>query len=137
MQLYETDFRAWALEQARRLRSGESVDVEHVSEELEGLGRSEQQQLVNRLAALIAHWLKWEYQTENRSRNWLGTIHEQQKRIKRLLARNPSLTSVVGESIEESYEIAVTFASVDTGIIEDDFPAGCPYTLEQLLSEPC
>jgi len=37
--------------------------------------------------------------------------------------------------ISEAHDIAVTFASVDTNIIEEDFPAECPYTLEELMAD--
>ena len=50
--LYETDFYAWTQEQARKLRAGEGVDAANIAEELETLGRSEEQQLTNRLAVL-------------------------------------------------------------------------------------
>ena len=40
---YETDFYAWAMNNARLLRRGEltELDVEHIAEELEALGASE------------------------------------------------------------------------------------------------
>ena len=38
---YEADFYQWSLEQARLLRSGEwkAVDVEHLAEEIEDMGK--------------------------------------------------------------------------------------------------
>ena len=56
--LYDTDFHAWTLEQARRLRDGEPVDAENIAEELETLGRSEEQELTNRLAVLLRDGLR-------------------------------------------------------------------------------
>jgi hypothetical protein len=48
MQLYEEDLAAWAREQARQLRAGwfDLLDIEHLAEEIEDVGRSEQR----------AHW---------------------------------------------------------------------------------
>jgi hypothetical protein len=132
--LYHTDYYAWALEQARKLRQGEPVDAGNIAGELEDLGRSQRQQLVNRLAVLIAHLLKWEHQPALRSRSWTGTIREQQKRIQRLLEDMPSLQMALRASIAEAYSIAVTFASTDPGIVEEDFPVECPYSLDDLLS---
>jgi hypothetical protein len=134
--LYEKDFHKWAWEQARRLRAGEDIDRENVAEELEDLGKSQQQQLENRLAVLLAHLLKWEYQPDKRSRSWEGTIKEQRKRIEKHLHKNPSLKAELAETISSAYDIAVTFASVETGIIEEDFPMPCPYSIEQILIEP-
>ena len=58
--LYDTEFYAWTYEQARRLRTGEPVDAEQIAEELETLGRSEEQQLTNGLAVLLQHALQFE-----------------------------------------------------------------------------
>jgi hypothetical protein len=133
--LYQTDYHAWAFEQARKLRQGEPIEVENIAEELEDLGRSQRQQLVNRLAVLIAHVLKWEHQPSLRSKGWVGTIREQQKRIERLLDTMPSLQPWLPESIADAYSIAVTFASAETGLVEEDFPVECPYRVDALLTQ--
>jgi hypothetical protein len=131
--LYDTDFHAWAWEQARKLRAGEPIDTENVAEELETLGRSEQQQLESRLAVLLAHMLKSEFQPEKRTASWTGTIKEQRRRVNRLLAKMPSLQATLQEAITEGYVTAIILASTETGIVEDDFPSECPYTVEQIL----
>ena len=80
--------------------------------------------------------LKWEFQPERREqhgRSWQAAISEQRKRIQRLLTDMPSLQPVLNESLNDAYDIAVTFASVETGIIEQDFPRRCPYTVEEVL----
>jgi Domain of unknown function DUF29 len=132
--LYQTDYHAWVLEQARKLRQGEPIEAGNIAEELEDLGRSQRQQLVNRLAVLIAHVLKWEYQPSLRSKSRVGIIREQQKRVQRLLEDMPSLHSCLPESIADAYSIAVTFAGTETGLVEEDFPAECLYSIEDLLT---
>ncbi len=54
---YEHDAIAWANEQARLLRCGQlaALDIEHLAEEIEAVGKSEQRERVNRLAD--AEWL--------------------------------------------------------------------------------
>lgn len=131
--LYETDYHAWALEQAQRLRAGEPIDAANIAEELEGLSGNQEDQLVNRLAVLLMHLLKWEFQPKRRSRSWTATIKEQRRRVARLLKKMPSLQATLDENIADAYTTAVTFASVETGIIEEDFPSECPYTVEQIL----
>lgn len=131
--LYESDFYAWTFEQARKLRQGEPVDAANIAEELESLGRLQQQQLVNRLAVLIQHLLKCEHQPEKRTPSWNATIKEQRRRIHRLLRDNPSLQPKLQAAIDDAYATAVTFAAVETGILEDDFPRTCPYTAEEIL----
>jgi hypothetical protein len=133
MSSYESDFHAWALDQARRMRTGEPLDAENVAEELESLGRNWEEELVNRLAVLVMHMLKCEFQPERHSRSWDLTVKEQRRRIHRILNKMPSLGEKLAESIADAYPSAVTFASAETGIIEEDFPLECPYTLEQIL----
>ena len=55
--LYEADIVAWANEQARLLRAGrlDQLDVAHIAEEIEDVGKSEQRELANRIAVLLAH----------------------------------------------------------------------------------
>ncbi len=132
---YSTDFYGWATETAEKIRSGRlgEVNLEQVAEEIESLGKSEQQQLSNRLALLIAHMLKWEFQPSPRKTGWEGTINEQRFRIKRLLSKNPSLEPLVDEAILEAYPEAVMSAAIDTNMVEQDFPRKCPYTRTEIL----
>ena len=75
---YENDIVAWAKEQAYLLRSGKlsALDIEHIAEEIEDVGKSEQRELASRMAVLLAHLLKWQYQPERQSRSWQRTIKE-------------------------------------------------------------
>lgn len=60
MSVYEKDFYAWTKEQAMLLREHNfaELDVDHLIEEIENMGRSKRQQLVNRLEVLLLHLLK-------------------------------------------------------------------------------
>jgi hypothetical protein len=124
---YETDFHAWAIEQARRVRAGEPIDAENVAEELESLGKSQRDQLENRLAVLMQHLLKCDID---------ATIREQRRRVNRVLKQNPSLRPTLPNAIEEAYTTAVYLASVETQILEEDFPETCPYTIAMVLGDP-
>lgn len=74
--LYDTDIVAWASEQAELLRGGNwaALDVEHIAEEIEDVGKSEMRELDSRVAVLIGHLLKWKFQPQIRSKSWLATI---------------------------------------------------------------
>jgi hypothetical protein len=133
MNSHETDFHAWAFDQAERLRTGKIIDGKNIAEELEDLGRSERRQLRNHLAVLLQHMLKWEFQQDKRTPSWSATIKEQRRRINRSLAEMPSLKTTLNENIGYAYESAVTFASAETLIPEDDFPTECPYSVEVIL----
>jgi hypothetical protein len=80
---YEKDVVAWAKEQAALLRAGKlsAIDVEHIAEEIEDVGKSEQRELVNRMAVLLAHLLKWQFQPDRRGASWMRTIDAQRADI--------------------------------------------------------
>jgi hypothetical protein len=132
--LYDTDFVAWLEEQAAHLRAGHLavLDVENVAEELEGLMRSQRQQLENRLEVLILHLLKWDYQPDRRANRWRASVAEQRSRIRRLLRDSPSLQRTLEKAAREVYPEAVEQA-IQTGLTETAFPARLPYTLAQLF----
>jgi len=75
---YEGDFHAWAAAQAALLRAGRlsELDVQHIAEEIEALGRGERRELGHRLEVLILYLLKWSYQPERQGKSWRLTIVE-------------------------------------------------------------
>ncbi|MGH8654156.1 MAG: DUF29 domain-containing protein, partial [Gammaproteobacteria bacterium] len=89
--LHNVDFYAWTEQQANLLKSGKlaDVDLEYLIEELNSMGASERRELINRLAVLSAHLLKWQYQPSFRGRSWQITIKEQRRQLQRLLNDNP------------------------------------------------
>ncbi|MGA3403081.1 MAG: DUF29 domain-containing protein [Acetobacteraceae bacterium] len=135
--LYERDFYAWANEQAALLRAGklDSADIENIAEEIESMGRSEKRELVNRLAVLLLHLLKWQFQPSFRSTSWRLTVREQRFRLGDHLADNPSLKSKVGDAMRDAYRLARVEAARETGLAEDTFPTNCPFTFDQATNE--
>lgn len=55
VQPYDKDIVAWANEQAQLLRARrfDLLDIEHIAEEIEDVGKSEQRELANRMAKLL------------------------------------------------------------------------------------
>jgi hypothetical protein len=133
--LYDTDYVAWLEEQAAHLHAGRlsALDVENVAEELEGLMRSQRQQLENRLEVLILHLLKWDHQPEQRSNRWRASVADQRARIRRLLRDSPSLKRSMEEAAREVYPEAVEQAAIETQLSESAFPPALPYSLEQIF----
>lgn len=134
---YDDDFFAWTKEQADLLRAGEftQLDIENVAEELESIGRSARSELRNRLAVLVMHLLKWQYQPAFRSPSWSGTVREQRRQVKYLLEESPSLRSPVLQDLARIYSLACPKAVAETGLAETTFPADCPFTPDQILAE--
>jgi ribosomal protein L29 len=135
--LYETDFYAWTRQQAELLRAGKlpALDVAHLAEEIESMGRSERNQLANRLAVLLAHLLKWRFQPGLRGNRWRLTIREQRRRAARVLAQNPSLGGMLDAILADAYGDAVLMAERETGLSESTFPAACPWTFDQAMQD--
>lgn len=134
---YETDFYGWAMEQARLLREGRlaELDIAHLAEEVEGMGRSERRELVSRLAVLLLHLLKWQYQPALRGRSWQSSIVVQRREIGEHLAENPSLRPSLDELIARAYDKALDQAVLETGRLRDMFPWSCPYSFEQAMDD--
>src|SRR3979490_1166385 len=112
--LYD-DIVLWSERQGELLRrraAGELVneaelDWPNIAEEIESMGRAERDQLINRLATLLAHLLKWAFQPDLRGNSWRLTILEQRRRAERIVSRNPSLRSRLCEVLTEAYGDAV------------------------------
>ncbi|BAC89422.1 DUF29 domain-containing protein [Gloeobacter violaceus] len=133
--LYTQDFYRWTFEQAQlvRERRWDALDVEHVAEELEALGRSERRELRSRLEILTGHLLKWQFQPDERSDSWLDTIREQRSRIRLLLEDSPSLKPELDNLLERAYLDGLRLALKETGLEPALLPPDCPYTLDQLF----
>lgn len=133
--LYDEDLYAWATETARMVRERQfhALDIEHLAEELESMGKSELRALESRLVVLLAHLLKWEYQPSKRGKSWQRTLIEQRKRIARLLRDSPSIKPKLTALVPDAYDSALRFAADETGMDETDFPPQCPYTVEHAL----
>ena len=134
---YEADFYQWSLEQARLLRSREwkSVDVEHLAEEIEDMGKGVRREWESCLKVLIVHLLKWVFQPELRGVSWQLTIQEQRDQLHELLADNPSLKNQMTASLERTYPRAVKRTALETSLMEETFPTECPFRLEDILNE--
>lgn len=135
--LHATDFYSWTRQQAELLRARrlDELDTEHLMEELWDMGASQERELESRLAVLLAHLLEWRFQPERQGKIWRSTIKEQRYRIARLLAKNPGLQSQLGDVFAASYVPGVLKAVKELPLDEDDLPADCPFTLDQVLGD--
>jgi hypothetical protein len=133
---YTNDFHAWTQEQVNLLKTQQwdILDTVNLIEELETLGRKERQELRNRLAVLLGHLLKWQFQAEKRSSSWLSTIREQRIQIKLLLEDSPSLKPYLEQVFLTAYELGLALAIRETQLGEQIFPEICPYSSEKTLN---
>ncbi len=133
--LYATDFYAWTLEQSKLLQEGkwQTLDINNLVEEIESLGKHQRQELRNRLGVLIGHLLKWQYQSDRRSKSWRITIRVQREEVQEILQENPSLKPYLEEAIVKAYDSGLELVLKETPLEEKDLPVKCPFTAIQIL----
>jgi hypothetical protein len=135
---YDTDFYVWAKEQASLLRAGRfsQIDIEHVAEEIEDLGKRERRALESRLGVLLGHLLKWCYQGDYPYRkSWRATIRAQRRSLERLLQDNCSLRANLEHVVERSYLDGLDLAVAETPLDYDALPSTCPWSIEEILGD--
>jgi hypothetical protein len=134
---YLTDFNLWIDRTAQLLREQRwhEIDVAHLIEEIEDLGKSERRGIVSQLTRLLLHLLKWQYQPQRRSDSWLDSITDARTQIELAIEDSPSLKNYPAEKLQESYQRARRQAAKQTNIEISVFPTTCPYSLELVLAE--
>ena len=144
MTRYETDYYAWAHEQATLLAEGrfDALDVPHLVEELELMAESEHGQLVNRLIVLLTHLLKLHVAAQHlpvdlqrAGRGWRQTCRTQRVRLAQLLRRNPSLTPRLEQAVNDAYEVALLEAAAGLGLETLPMPDVCPWEADAVLAD--
>jgi hypothetical protein len=133
--LYEQDFYLWLAQQAALLREGHlhELDVANLLDEIEDMGRSAKKAIKSNLLVLLTHLLKFQFQPDERSSGWHGSIVEHRRRLRDDFEESPSLRPYAAEVFGRAYADAREQASAETGLPLRSFPRSCPYTLEQTL----
>ena len=135
---YESDVVAWAKEQAALIRAGQfdQLDLTHIAEEIEDVGKSEQRELASRMAVLLAHILKWKFQPQKRSMSWTLTIKEQRRLLVRRVQKTPSLSPMLSdpEWVDEIWVDAKSLAEKETGLDMSNYPEICPWPMADVLT---
>src|SRR3954447_25236276 len=129
--LYDEDFYAWTQEQAELLRRGgagaNALDIEHIAEEIEDLGKSELHACQSLCEHIIEHLLKLEYSgLDGPARHWRQEIVQWRLQLERKLTR--SLLAQM--NLEQRYRYALRllrgFEDDVSGLMQR-VPAECPY----------
>lgn len=131
---YESDFYGWIQQQAGLLKSEQfnALDLANIIEEIESMGRSEKRELQSRLAVLLQHLLKWQYQPSRKGRSWQLSIDEQRLQFLEVLNENPSLKPHLQTILNDAYRLAVVKAAKETRFEKKVFPPQCPWTLQKI-----
>ena len=134
-ELYEADETAWLEAMAQLIQRGAVADLDyaHLAEYLSAMAKRDRREVKSRLTMLLAHVLKWVYQSDRRSRSWQLTIIEQRDELEDLLGQGV-LRRHAKSVLKDAYSRAVERAMTETDLPAKTFPAKCPFTIEQLLA---
>jgi SHS2 domain-containing protein len=146
--LYDEDFVAWAEQQGEALRSAAragsnlALDLDHLAEEIEDLGRSIRHELRSQLTRILRHLLKLQHSPAvNPRRGWRESVREARMEIAILLSESPSLKQELARFAAEQHPQALKLAAADLDDYEELDPArdralrSTSYTLEQITSD--
>ena len=146
--LYEQDFNLWIEETIQKLknREFESLDVEHLIEELIDLGKSEKNAFKSNLTILLAHLLKLTVQhdvPDMMKGSWYDSVVEHRQRVLNNLVDTPSLKSFFPEALKKAYPDARKIAIKEAQLAkfgvrtpeDKEYPKSCPFSIEQILDE--
>jgi hypothetical protein len=97
------------------------------------MARKDKKAIKSNLVVLLTHLLKLQFQPEQRSSSWRGSIVEHRQRMRDDFEESPSLRSHAVQVFASAYADARERASAETGLSLRSFPASSPYTLEQTL----
>jgi uncharacterized protein YPO0396 len=132
---YDTDFYAWAAQQAAALRAKDwaALDLEHLAEEVEDLRKTERRGVQSQLRLIFSHLLKWRHQPAKRTESWRTTIANGRVLVQEALEDLPSLARELPALATAAYPRARRDAAKETGLPLAAFPEACPWTVEQVL----
>jgi Domain of unknown function DUF29 len=136
----EQDFHGWLLDQAAALRARdyESLDWDHLAEEIEGMAVGERREMRNRLTTVFTHFLKLHYQPEEvrRHNSWRSSIIEGRRQMLNILDDSPGVFQGKREEVlTKTYNDARKDAALESGLSLSTFPEVCPWTYEQVVDE--
>ncbi len=134
---YDTDFYAWAQQQAEALRAKDlaALDVEHLAEEVDDLRNTERRAVRSQLRLILSHLLKWVYQPARRTDSWRSTIANGRVLVQEDLEDLPSLAPELEAVAAWAYPWARRDVAQETGLPLATFPEVCPWPVAQVLAE--
>ena len=143
---YETDYYTWVQETVRLLREGRlsEVDLDHLVEEVEALGKSLKRELVGLLAQSFSHVIKHQYLLDHSPGDKKGWRKEAQifwDEAMSILRDNPGFNRMMDQIIDEAWNKARSdvFRSFEEFNNESDLdvlgiPGTCPFPPDSVLS---
>ncbi len=137
-QTYETDFLNWTQEQSALLRARhwDALDLEHIAEEIEDMGREQKLALQSLLRQILLHLLKLALSPACAPRaKWTEEIIEFRDQAQTRIDATPSLKHHAPELFDKAWPQARRAAQKSFELYHEQVqvPAVCPYSIEQVL----
>ena len=133
--IYEEDYQQWLDKTVLLLknRQVDSLDYEHLIEELEALGREQKNAVESLVIQVIQHLLFYQYwssEREDNERHWRGELIGFRTQLELRLTTN--LRNHLSNRLDYLYGKARKMAEVKTDL---KLPSASPYTLADILDE--
>jgi hypothetical protein len=136
-EMYDKDFFKWTKTQANLLKKHDlrRLDIDHLREEIESLGRSDKRSLKSHLIILLQHLLKKKFhpQGKGNSGSWDASINNALTDIRLILEDSPSLKRELISMCGSAYDFAREKAAFDTHLDKMHFPKECPWEIQDIL----
>src|SRR5260370_40352845 len=129
--LDDCEFGEWTLRTAELVRSGRlsELDLEHIAEEIEDLGKLDRASVESLLFRILLHQVKRRIQPERDGASWRKSIVTSQPVIDRKIQDAPSLRQFLLEELPSIYAKAVRGAECETGVRAPELPEQCSFAL--------
>ena len=136
--IYETDLLRWTEEQAALLRAGRfgELDVEHLLEELEDMGKEQKVALQSLFRQILIHLLKLRLSPATAPRGkWVDELVEFRAQAQTRLEETPSLQHYADGLFAKAWQQARRGAikSFDAYGEAVEVPVDCPFSMQQCL----
>ena len=142
--LYDTDFHAWTQQQAAILRDmaqrrlATPLDLAHLAEEVEDLGRTEYHAAASHTVRMIEHLLKLEYAPSRPPRRgWRLSVIRARNALRRISTASieAKLVAALADLYEDAREEAAAgLQAHDADAAAAGLPGTCPYAFEDICT---
>lgn len=138
--LYDADYQNWIQETVARLKARDfsRLDLDHLIEEIESLGKSDRRALYSYVLRLCEHLLKlkyWESERERCFRGWVLEINHFRAEIALILKDSPSLKPALDDAFASAYPKARKALLKAMVCSLSRIPTTADFTLDQALDE--
>jgi hypothetical protein len=139
--VYDWDFYVWTEVQTELLRKRrfEELDLDHLIEEVEGLGDAKKSALLSNASVIIEHLLKLQHSpAQDPRRGWAESIVEHRTRLE--LELTPRLRQILADELPRVYALTRRAAEAKLRLHGKDaaaaaLPASCPYSVDQITGD--